>query len=232
MRLTRSSPAACSRRFVRRYLVLTVALVTVMLAVFFIVDSAQIGILTDPTPWLVHADIGAAALGVGLLVGDVVLPVPSSVVMVGLGAQFGVAIGTLLSLAGSVGGAAIGFVAGRRGSGLLHRHTTQERQQAERALARWGMVAVVLTRPVPILAETVAVLAGASRMGWPQFLSASVAGTLPAALLYAVAGTYASSFVSTATVFLGVVALAGAAWAVRAGRLRGPKVATRLRERT
>lgn len=49
-----------------------------------------------------------------------------------------------------------------------------------------------VTRPVPLLAETVAVLAGASSLRWRQLIFAAVLGALPSAFLYAWAGASAS----------------------------------------
>ncbi len=49
--------------------------------------------------WLyMDASLAADALGVGLLVADIVLPVPSSVVMVAHGALFGLRLGAVLSM--------------------------------------------------------------------------------------------------------------------------------------
>src|SRR6185436_4502816 len=104
-----------------------------------------------PTPWLSHGGVFAAIFGVGLLIADVLLPVPSSLVMVAHGALCGVALGTFLSLLGSVGAALFGFAIGRRGGKLLERVVTQEeRARADKLLARWGALAIVVTRPVPL----------------------------------------------------------------------------------
>ncbi|MDP9419663.1 MAG: hypothetical protein M3P53_05890 [Actinomycetota bacterium] len=53
--------------------------------------------LVDPSGYM-DASLAAAALGVGLLVADIVLPVPSSVVMVAHGALFGLRLGAVLSM--------------------------------------------------------------------------------------------------------------------------------------
>ncbi|MDQ3677520.1 MAG: VTT domain-containing protein, partial [Actinomycetota bacterium] len=63
-----------------------------------------------------------------------------------------------------------------------------ERARADAFLARWGALAVVVSRPVPIAAETLALLAGASPLPWRRFLPAAALGSLPPALLYAAAG--------------------------------------------
>ena len=159
------------------------------LLLFFAVDALGVQLLRDPTPWMRHGGVLAAALGVSLLFADVLLPVPSSVVMVVHGALFGVVIGTLLSLLGSMGAALFGFAIGRRGGRLLERMVTpEERARADKMLAKWGALAVVVTRPVPILAETVAIMTGASSVGWLRMAVASFAGALPPALLYALTG--------------------------------------------
>src|SRR5205085_4569107 len=130
------------------------------------------------------ARAATAALGVALLVADVVLPVPSSVVMTAHGALFGVALGTLLSLAGSVGAAVAGYAIGRRGEAFVARRVSPaERARADRLLGRWGVVAIVASRPIPLVAETVAIAAGAARIGAARVALAALAGSLPAALL-------------------------------------------------
>jgi 3-dehydroquinate synthase len=197
----------------RRYGLTIAGLLGLFLALFAFVEALGVPLLTDPSSWLGRGGVGAAAIGVGLLVGDLVLPVPSSVVMIAHGALFGVVRGTLLSLAGSVGAAALGFWLGRRGAGLLERVVSPaEKARADELLRRWGALAVVVTRPVPLLAETVAMLAGASPLGWAKMLGASVAGALPPALLYALTGARSRSFGSGFVMFGVVLVVAGAMW--------------------
>ena len=80
----------------KRYLVVIAAVFVVFLLLFIAVEALGIPLLIDPTPWMRRGGVLAAALGVSLLVADVLLPVPSSLVMVAHGALFGVLIGTLL----------------------------------------------------------------------------------------------------------------------------------------
>jgi uncharacterized membrane protein YdjX (TVP38/TMEM64 family) len=116
----------------KRYVLIMLALIASFTALFLIVEALGVPLLTDPTPWMRHGGVLAAALGVSLLVADVVLPVPSSLVMVAHGALFGVVIGTFLSLLGSVGAALFGFAIGRRGGKFLERFVTAgERERAE-----------------------------------------------------------------------------------------------------
>ena len=201
----------------RHYVAVVAVMLVFFLAIFALVEAAGIPLLTDPTDQLTGAGPAvAAAVGFGLLVVDVVLPVPSSVIMLLNGALFGVVIGTLISLAGSLGAALVGFAIGRRGGKLLDRLVPpDERQRADALLERWGSLAIVVTRPVPVLAETTAILAGATRsFSWRRMTVATLIGALPAAVLYATAGAFAASFTSLTLVFAIVLVLAAVTWLV------------------
>lgn len=160
----------------------------------------------------------AAVLGFVLLLADVVLPVPSSLVMIGMGAVCGFVPAVLLCWAGSVGATMAGFWLGRRGT-----RTARTPQHVERLLARWGVVAVGLTRPVPILAETVAVAAGTSRLlPAGHTLVAAAVGSLPAAVVYSAAGGYAGGAASDYLVLPLVLILTTALWAAGRRWMRAP----------
>jgi uncharacterized membrane protein YdjX (TVP38/TMEM64 family) len=211
---------------VRRYWAISGLILTCLLLLFLLVEALNLPLLTDPAPWLAGGGVAAALVGVSLLVVDVVLPVPSNLVMIAHGALFGVAVGTLLSLVGSVGAALVGFAIGRRGGPLLARLVPPpERAYADRLLGRWGALAIVVTRPVPLIAELVTILAGASPLGWGRATLAALAGSFPAALLYALAGATATSFEQSALVF-GLVLLIAAAFGLIARRAEADRVRT------
>jgi uncharacterized membrane protein YdjX (TVP38/TMEM64 family) len=197
----------------KRYLLTAAALIVCFTILFFIVEALHVPLLSDPTPWMKHGGVLAATVGVGLLIADVVLPVPSSLVMVAHGALFGVWWGTTLSLLGSVGAAIFAFAIGRRGGKLMERVVTPaECARASNILARWGTLAIIVTRPVPLLAETVAIMAGTSSMTWRNLIVASFAGSLPPALLYALTGAAVANFQNTALMFGVVLLVAGLFW--------------------
>ncbi|HJQ35540.1 MAG TPA: hypothetical protein VKB93_00230, partial [Thermoanaerobaculia bacterium] len=77
---------------------------------------------------------------------------------------------------------------------------------------RWGTLALIATRPVPILAETTAILAGASRIGWLRMTALSAIGSAVPAILYAWAGSTARQPAEGIVVFLIVLAFSGAMW--------------------
>lgn len=194
------------------------------LALFLLAEVWGVPFLSDPAPQVRGAGVAGALLGVGLLVADVVLPVPSSLVMLAHGAVFGVGLGTLLSVLGGTGATLVGFGLGRRGGALLARFVSiQERVAADRLLQRWGALAIIVTRPVPLLAETVAVLAGASTLGWGKATLAALVGTAPPAVIYALAGAAPTGAGGGALLFIVVMAVAGVTWLAerRLGRWLG-----------
>jgi uncharacterized membrane protein YdjX (TVP38/TMEM64 family) len=74
---------------------------------------------------------------------------------------------------------------------------------------------------VPILAETIAILAGTSPMTWPRMIVATLGGSLPAALIYALTGATARTLNDVPLVFTLVLLVAGLFWLVGKRLRRG-----------
>jgi uncharacterized membrane protein YdjX (TVP38/TMEM64 family) len=166
------------------------------------------------TRWLAGAGPGSALAIAGLLASDVFLPVPSSLVMVLSGAAFGVIRGALIALAGSVLGEWLGFELVRRyGRRFAVRLVGEEDLvRFNRFFERHGAVAVVVTRPLPVVMETISVVAGLSRMRRAEFLIASILGTAPIVFVYAYAGAYSREAGSLVPAAVIIVALGSAGW--------------------
>ena len=197
----------------RRYWITVFLISSFFLLLFGVAEICKVPLLTDPSAWLKSRGILPAIIGVLLLVADIWLPVPSSIIMTANGRLFGVLLGTMLSIIGSLGASIVGFGLGRAGSNILRRLVTApEYETSELLLKRWGIAAVLVTRPVPVLAETFAILAGASSLGWTRFTIASMAGTSPAAFLYALAGATASDVRAGILIFPIVLLLTGIFW--------------------
>jgi uncharacterized membrane protein YdjX (TVP38/TMEM64 family) len=200
---------------VKHYLALVGGMVALLIGTFAIASALDLPLLEAPTSTLATAGPIGAPIAVGLLIADVVIPVPSSLLMIALGAMCGLVWGSLLSLVGSVGAGWLGFYLGRRGGPLLERLVpADERVRAETLLDRWGGVAVVATRPFPILAETVAILAGTSGLSWREMSVATVLGSLPAAVIYGAAGAAAVETGEGIIVFAVVLLLAVPIWLI------------------
>lgn len=198
----------------KRYWMVTGAMIGFFLATFGVMEALHVNFMQDPTAWMSgQTKWVAASVGVGLLIADVFLPIPSSLIMIAHGALFGIPMGAALSLLGAMGATWLGFGLGRRGGQTLSRLVTdKEKMRADALLKKWGAMAILITRPIPLLAETVAILAGASPMRWGIMSIAAFAGSIPEAFLYAVTGATAKGFGSSALMFGAVITIAGIFW--------------------
>jgi uncharacterized membrane protein YdjX (TVP38/TMEM64 family) len=135
-----------------------------------------------------------AALVVGLLSVDVVLPVPSSLISTLAGSQLGTIGGTLASWLGMSIGAGVGFgVARRWGRPVARRLASDEDLQRLDDLTRqYGAAVLVVARAVPLLAEASVLLVGLHRLSWRRFWPPVLLSNLGIALAYAFFGEVAA----------------------------------------
>ncbi len=191
------------------------ALVATLLLAFLLVEWLGLPLLVDPRPRLVAVSVAAALIGVGLLVVDAVLPIPSSVVMVALGATFGVVGGTALSIVGSLGGFALGYALGRRSrTGIVAIVDPADVARGAAMVRRWGVLAVVASRPLPLVAETVAICSGAGGMRTAPALAAALVGCAGPAAAFSWAGWRGQSAADGPVVFVLVALASGVCWVV------------------
>lgn len=128
-------------------------------------------------------------IGIGLLVADIFLPIPTTAIIAALGIYYGPVIGTLVSLTGSVAAALVGYGIGRiLGRPAAQRLIGDAIENGERVFARYGGWIVAASRWMPVLPEVVSCVAGVSRMSLPLFLGAVICGALPLCVTFAVIG--------------------------------------------
>ena len=198
------------------YLLLATGIALTSLALFAFAAALDIDALVRADAHIDDASWAMALLGVSLLVADVLLPVPSSGVMLANGAQFGFVLGSCLSLLGGTGATVVGYLLGRQGSAFVARFVSpDQRERAGRLLGRHGTAAIVLTRPIPVVAETVAILAGADNtLSLKRVTVAGAVGSLVPSVAYAAAGSSLATWVSGPLLFAIVVLIATAVWLV------------------
>lgn len=129
-------------------------------------------------------------LAIALIVSDLVLPVPGTAVITGLGMLYGPWLGGLI---GGVGSVLAGLVAyggcrffGARFVQLLVGE--DELHRLDRFFDRRGAWAIAFSRWLPVLPEALCCLAGLSRMSFRVFLAALACGGLPMSFLFAYLG--------------------------------------------
>jgi uncharacterized membrane protein YdjX (TVP38/TMEM64 family) len=171
--------------------------------------------------WLAegHASGWATAGAVGaLLAFDVFLPIPSSIVSTGAGVLLGFWRGAAVVWAGMTAGCLIGYAFGARVAGGARRLVGEAGLASAAAnMDRHGRWAILLCRPIPVLAEASVVFAGLVRTPLMPFLALTAASNLGIALAYAAVGAYSLEARSFLLTFAGALALPGLA--LLAGRL-------------
>jgi len=199
----------------KRWVVLVLAVAAFVVASKVLLENV-LGMGLEPLAdaWLDRAGVGSAVVIVGLLVADVLLPVPSSFVMVFSGAAFGVVLGSALALTGSIAGEWLGFeLARRHGRTMAARLVgSDELDRLAGFFARHGTTAVIMTRPLPVVMETISIIAGLSDMSRGRFLGASLLGTAPIVVAYAYAGAISRSIGNILPAAVILATMIGAGW--------------------
>jgi uncharacterized membrane protein YdjX (TVP38/TMEM64 family) len=193
----------------------------IVLSKLLIENVMGLSIEAIATAWLSRAGAGTAVTVVALLAADLFLPIPSSIVMVLSGAAFGVFWGALLSLVGSVGGEWLGFELvrhyGRRASARIV--GDQEIERLSRVFAQHGAAAIAVTRALPVVMETMSVVAGLSTMTRKTFLVASLIGTAPIVFVYAWAGAVTRQTGNVLPAVIMLIAVAAFGWVLYKARM-------------
>ncbi len=180
---------------------------------------------------LEHAtpSVSLALVLIALLAADLVLPVPSSILAVGVGAVFGTAAGTTIIALGLSLGAAVGYELGRSAgrAGVSRWVDDAQRQRLEGFAEKHGLGLLVALRAVPVLAEASVVVAGTSGMPRARVLGVTTAANCVVALVYALAGSIAADLGSLELAAMASVGLPGLAILLSARVRRGPKLSDR-----
>ncbi|MFO0864606.1 MAG: VTT domain-containing protein [Gemmataceae bacterium] len=141
-----------------------------------LVDQAWLDAL-GPWVWLA---------AVVFLVADILLPIPSTLIMTVLGQRYGPLLGGLIGTAGSCFAGVVAYALtralGRRFASWL---LGDELEAAERFYAGPGGYAVACSRWLPLIPEAVSCMAGLARMPFRKYMIALVAGSAPMCFAYA-----------------------------------------------
>ncbi len=127
---------------------------------------------------------------IGLLVGDLFLPIPATGVMSAAGYVYGPWIGGIISVTGSFLSGMLAFALCRKLGHRAARWLAGEEGLAENeaVFRRSGPWLIALSRWLPILPEVIACLAGLTQMRTRVFVAALLCGTVPMGFCYAAVG--------------------------------------------
>jgi uncharacterized membrane protein YdjX (TVP38/TMEM64 family) len=190
-----------------RWALLWILLIGLILLPFFLFES-QFSALADQltssssSRWLAAGGIFA------LLALDVFLPVPSSIVSTAGGVLFGLARGTLVVWCGMTVGCLLGYFVGLRALGAARQIVGAENlARSEALMQKYGESAIVLCRPVPVLAEATVIFAGIARAPFARFVGLTSIANFGIALGYAAVGAFSMQLNSFLVAFAGALLL-------------------------
>jgi uncharacterized membrane protein YdjX (TVP38/TMEM64 family) len=166
-----------------------IALVLLPLIVLGFGFEDQVGQLIERTV----DPVTFAVATIVVLAGDVLLPVPSSLVNTLAGSRLGIVVGTLVAWLGMNLGAIIAFALARTlGRPIVTRFTNPaDLASLEQLVDRRGNGLLVVTRALPVLAEATVLLVGALGVSWRAFMPPVLLANFGLALAYAVLGVLA-----------------------------------------
>jgi uncharacterized membrane protein YdjX (TVP38/TMEM64 family) len=139
---------------------------------------------------------------IGLLVSDLLLPIPATPVMAAAGYVYGALVGGLLAAAGSFAAGMAGYaLCWAFGRGVAVRLAGErELAQHETLFQRSGPWIVAASRWMPLLPEVVSCLAGITRMPLRRFALSLACGAVPMGFVYAAIGAAGQDYPTLAIV--------------------------------
>jgi uncharacterized membrane protein YdjX (TVP38/TMEM64 family) len=196
-----------------RYIYIFIFICFITITTFILFEATGFtfeGLLKNKTSKPLLAFISVLLLGI-----DVILPIPSSFVMISNGVLFGFVAGGMLSVAGGLISSMVGYYIGSKGNQLARKFSSETDEAKARVfLEKYGSIAIIASRPIPVLAESVSIISGTLNWTFKKVLFNSFIGLLPVSFVYSLTGAYSTSFNSAAIAFLINIGMAGLIWLI------------------
>ena len=200
-----------------RWAVITLILVALILIPFLLFEDRFNAIADSITRGEASSWYTTAAIGL-LLASDVFLPIPSSILAAAAGVVLGFGWGAVTVWAGMTVSCLVGYAFGAQTAAAAGRFVGEAGMARASNLAmRYGDYALVLCRPIPVLAEASVIFAGIVRRPFSRFLNLTTWSNAGIALGYAAIGAYSMRVDSFLLAFVGAIVVPGLA--MLAGRL-------------
>jgi uncharacterized membrane protein YdjX (TVP38/TMEM64 family) len=154
-----------------------------------------------------HSGYMSATVLASLLVGDVFMPVPSSLVSAGCGYLLGKWVGSLVSWVGMTLGCIVGYaIALAIGKPVVKKLVGDAEVERLHALGRrYGDWTLIICRPIPVLAEASVMVAGMGSAPWRRVLALTALSNAGISLFYAWVGAHAMEIGSFLWAFVAAV---------------------------
>jgi uncharacterized membrane protein YdjX (TVP38/TMEM64 family) len=178
-----------------RLLYLFLGLATIVIIIFLIWGDPLMEMFSQEgsVTWLTQYGSWAWLLAIILLMADLLLPLPATIIMSAVGYLYGPVWGGLISAAGSFVAGAFGYWLCRlSGEKLAIRLLGENDYERGKKLFsnNVGGLLIVFSRWLPVLPEVMACMAGLTRMPVKDFHVALACGSLPLGFVFAYVGHF------------------------------------------
>ena len=168
-----------------RTLICLVGFVVFGLVLFFVIGD----VLVDRT-WFGSLGHWAWLAAIGLIVADVFVPIPTTIVITAMGQRYGPVLGAGIGIIGSFSAGLVAYGLTRMlGPRLAKWLLADELASLEKLFDRNGTFAVACSRWLPLLPEAISCMAGLARMPFGKYCAALLCGTVPMCFAYAALAT-------------------------------------------
>ena len=193
-----------------KWILLTIAIITLLLIPFILFGDSLDNwtnsfFQSEPSKLIASIVIGS------LLSIDIVAPVPSSILSTAGGYFLGFIGGTFISLIGMTISCLIGYWIGDKfGRPAAERFAdSKEISRFESLQKKYGDWIIIISRSVPLLAETSVLFAGIGHMKFNRFMLMAIISNLGISVVYAAVGAYSAHIISFLFAFAAAILFPG-----------------------
>lgn len=155
------------------------------LVLFFIFGDALVN-----RSWLDAFGPWVWVVAVGLLVADIIAPIPTTLIITLMGQEYGPVWGGLIGVLGTFSAGMLAYGLTRMlGPRFARWLLAEELESAERFFREKGAFAVACSRWLPLLPEAISAMAGLARMPLRKYSLALLSGAVPMCFAYAALAT-------------------------------------------
>jgi uncharacterized membrane protein YdjX (TVP38/TMEM64 family) len=180
-----------------RLLLLFLGLAAIVLVIFFLWGDSLMTVFTEEgtISWLGNYGSWAWLAAIALLMADLLLPLPATLIMSALGYFYGALGGGVISTIGSFLAGSLGYWTCRSMGENAARKLLgpAEFERGKKLSGNIGGWIVALSRWLPVFPEVIACMAGLTRMRPRYFHAALLCGSLPLGFTYAYIGATGQS---------------------------------------
>lgn len=146
-----------------------------------------------------------------ILISDIIVPIPSSIIIFTNGYVLGLPLGFINSIVALMLSSTIGYYLGKFTSFGLK---AKSDSNVNNILNKYGILSVLLTRGIPILSESLCLVAGYHKIPLKKYLLFSFIGYIPICFIYSLFGSIGYNQNSFLISFLISLIMSGVFWIV------------------